>query len=51
VPYWGGVPQVSPQDLVWSLKQQLAERLSVPPAQQRLLYRGKALAGTSLITH
>uniref|UniRef100_A0A669QQ73 Ubiquitin-like domain-containing protein n=1 Tax=Phasianus colchicus TaxID=9054 RepID=A0A669QQ73_PHACC len=43
--------QVSPQDLVWSLKQQLAERLSVPPAQQRLLYRGKALAGTSLITH
>ncbi|XP_015706439.1 ubiquitin-like protein 4A isoform X2 [Coturnix japonica] len=35
---------VSPQDHVWSLKEQLAERLSVPPAQQRLLYRGKALA-------
>ncbi|XP_066840765.1 LOW QUALITY PROTEIN: ubiquitin-like protein 4A [Anser cygnoides] len=36
--------QVSPEERVGALKVLVAERLQVPVAQQRLLYRGKALA-------
>ncbi|XP_059347518.1 ubiquitin-like protein 4A [Ammospiza nelsoni] len=36
--------QVSPQDSVAALKALVAERLQVPVPQQRLLYRGTALA-------
>ncbi|XP_074387217.1 ubiquitin-like protein 4A isoform X2 [Zonotrichia albicollis] len=36
--------QVSPEESVGALKALVAERLQVPVEQQRLLYRGKALA-------
>ncbi|XP_074787209.1 ubiquitin-like protein 4A [Athene noctua] len=36
--------QVSPEERVGALKHLVAERLQVPVEQQRLLYRGKALA-------
>ncbi|XP_068780227.1 ubiquitin-like protein 4A [Struthio camelus] len=36
--------QVSPEERVGALKRLVAEQLDVPVAQQRLLYRGKALA-------
>uniref|UniRef100_A0A8B9MYM7 Ubiquitin-like domain-containing protein n=2 Tax=Neoaves TaxID=3078114 RepID=A0A8B9MYM7_9AVES len=36
--------QVSPEERVGALKRLVAERLQVPVEQQRLLYRGKALA-------
>lgn len=40
-------PQVSPDERVGALKRLVAENLHVPVAQQRLLFKGKALAGAS----
>ncbi|XP_011811307.1 PREDICTED: ubiquitin-like protein 4A [Colobus angolensis palliatus] len=43
----GQVPPAVPEDeLVSTLKQLVSEKLNVPVRQQRLLFKGKALAGT-----
>lgn len=37
--------QVSPDERISSLKRLVSEKLNVPVCQQRLLFKGKALAG------
>lgn len=39
--------QVTEDEKVSTVKQLVSERLNIPANQQRLLYKGKALAGTS----
>ncbi|XP_051509142.1 ubiquitin-like protein 4A [Myxocyprinus asiaticus] len=36
--------QVTENEKVWTVKELVSERLNIPPSQQRLLYKGKALA-------
>lgn len=37
--------QVTENEKVSTVKELVSERLNIPPSQQRLLYKGKALAG------
>lgn len=39
--------QVTENEKVSTVKELVFERLKIPPHQQRLLYKGKALAGTN----
>uniref|UniRef100_A0A673GEG7 Ubiquitin-like domain-containing protein n=1 Tax=Sinocyclocheilus rhinocerous TaxID=307959 RepID=A0A673GEG7_9TELE len=39
--------QVTENEKVSTVKVLVSERLNIPPSQQRLLYKGKALAGKS----
>ncbi|XP_051950186.1 ubiquitin-like protein 4A [Xyrauchen texanus] len=36
--------QVTENEKVWTVKELVSERLNIPPSQQRLLYKGKALS-------
>lgn len=40
--------QVTENEKVSTVKELVSERLNIPPSQQRLLYKGKALAGKSI---
>lgn len=42
--------QVTEDEKVSTVKELVSERLNIPANQQRLLYKGKALAGTFLLT-